>query len=123
MSGDESTRAERRLANAMASFDDRLAAGRETPTDELAEVVGTDLLPEWERLSAFLTLVEQAWPRDTAEPDRRTEPAPTGAVDGSAPADTRPTGDADRGRFGRSSSRGTRRCGGKSRSRFRSLRP
>jgi WD40 repeat protein len=101
MSGDESTRAERRLANAMASFDDRLAAGRETPTDELAEVVGTDLLPEWERLSAFLTLVEQAWPRDTAEPDRRTEPAPTGAVDGSAPADTRPTGDADRGRFGR----------------------
>ena len=76
MSGDEIDTPERRLADAMAAYDDRLAAGRETPTDELGESVDPDLLPEWERLAAFLTLVEQAWPRDAAHPDRRTEPAP-----------------------------------------------
>ncbi len=90
MSGDESSRTERRLADAMAAFDDGLAAGREISTDGLGESVDPDLLPEWERLAAFLTLVEQAWPRDAAHADRRTEPAAAGPVEHPADADTGP---------------------------------
>jgi eukaryotic-like serine/threonine-protein kinase len=102
MSGDETTRAERRLADAMAAFDDRLAVGRETPTDELGKSVDPDLLPEWERLAAFLTLVEHAWPRGASHLDCRTEPAPTGPVETQADADGGPPevgGPAQFGRF------------------------
>ncbi len=112
MSGDETTRAERRLADAMAAFDDGLAVGRETPTDELGESVGPDLLPEWERFAAFLTLVEHAWPRDASHPDRRTEPAPTGPVEPKADTETGPPEVAGPAQFGRFQIRKTLGQGG-----------
>jgi WD40 repeat protein len=112
MSGDEATRAERRLADAMAAFDDRLAVGRETPPDVLGEPVDPDLVPEWERIAAFLTLVEHAWPRDPSHPDRRTELAPTGPVKPGAKAEAAPLEVADPAQFGRFQIRKTLGQGG-----------
>ncbi len=63
MSGDGSQHPEQRLADVLAAYDDVLAAGRETPTDDPQETIDPALLPEWNRLTAFLTLLEQAWPR------------------------------------------------------------
>ena len=93
MSDAERESPDQRLADALAAYDDRLAAGRETPKDELQAAVDPALLPEWNRLAAFLTLVEQVWPRKGEEPESRTEPAPTGSnPDAESP---------DAGQFGR----------------------
>ncbi len=96
MSEDGSEHPEERLADALAAYDDRLAGGQETPTDELQEAIDPELLPEWNRLAAFLTLVEQAWPRTGEDPDGRTEPAPTGSA-----SDADSTDAAIAGQFGR----------------------
>ncbi len=78
MSGDASKRSEERLADALAAYDDALAVGRETPAEALEEAVDPTLRSEWNRLAAFLTLVERAWPRNGAATDHSTESIPSG---------------------------------------------
>ena len=75
MSGAANEQPEDPLAIALAAFDDNLAAGNEMPQEELERAVDPALLPDWNRLTAFLMLVEKAWPRAERETDRRTEPA------------------------------------------------
>ena len=120
------------LAEAMAAYDDLLATGRETPPEALGEAVDPPLLPEWNRLAAFLTLVEKAWPRDA---DARRSPDGAGPCRSGPDADRRTprpparsaasgsSGRWDKGASGSCSSPGTRRYGARSRSRSPSPRP
>ena len=79
----EGEQPEEQLADALAAYDDRLAAGITQGRDEPDQHIDPALLPDWNRLTAFLTLVEKAWPRGDhgsgnlarSEPDHRTEPA------------------------------------------------
>ena len=63
MSGVEAEPPEDPLADALAAYDDRLAAGITRPHDELDQAVDPALASDWNRLTAFLSLVEKAWPR------------------------------------------------------------
>ena len=99
MSGDGSENPEQRLADALAAYDDGLAAGRETPTDDPQENIDPALLPEWNRLTAFLTLIEQAWPRSNQDADGPTELAPTATAPQVAPPDLLVTGQFGRFRI------------------------
>jgi hypothetical protein len=73
------------LADALAAYDDRLAAGIVKPHDELDQPVDPALVPDWNRLTAFLSLVEKVWPRGgpdldfltISDPDGRKKPALT----------------------------------------------
>ena len=84
MSGVEAEPPEDPLAAALAAYDDRLAAGIVKPHDELDQDVDPALVPDWNRLTAFLSLVEKAWPRagpdsellTISDPDGRKEPVP-----------------------------------------------
>jgi serine/threonine protein kinase len=77
---------EDRLADALAAYADVLAAGRTIPPRELDEAVEPALRAEWARLTAFLALLEQAWPRANGEKfdlgDRHPESASPHAVTG-----------------------------------------
>jgi WD40 repeat protein len=84
MSGNHDEGAGDRLADRLAAFDDRLAAGEAKRPDELQPDVDPELLPEWKRLTAVLTLLEQAWPRKGA--DAREEERAT-AVSHSGPSE------------------------------------
>jgi hypothetical protein len=85
MSGVDGEPPEDLLADVLAAYDDRLAAGTIKPHDSLDEAVDPALLPDWNRLTSFLSLVEKAWPRGgrdsdhltISDPDGRTEPALT----------------------------------------------
>jgi WD40 repeat protein len=66
------------LARALAAFDDRLAAGINPTQQEIDPGVDPSLLPDWGRLTAFLSLVEKAWPRGAHGPE---DPATVGADD------------------------------------------
>ena len=85
MSGVDGEPPEDLLADALAAYDDRLAAGTSRPHDELDQAVEPALLPDWNRLTAFLSLIEKAWPRGGSDSDHltisdpggRTEPALT----------------------------------------------
>ena len=93
----------------LAAYDDRLAAGITRSTTELDEDVDPALLPDWNRLTAFLSLVEKAWPRGDNGKDDLTiadlgrgieaSPAESGSPGASAETVAPPAGD-DR-RFGR----------------------
>jgi eukaryotic-like serine/threonine-protein kinase len=86
---------EDRLADVLAAYDDILAAGEEKPPRELEEAVDPALLPDWNRLTAFLALLERAWPRASALALSAQASGPEeelGAV---------PSPDASGGRFGR----------------------
>ena len=96
MSGYRSEQPEDRLADALAAYDDALSIGRETPPEALEESVDPALRPEWNRLAAFLTLVERAWPRDAAGTDHSTEPVPPGTA-----PETDSTWSEASGQFGR----------------------
>ena len=73
---------EEQLADALAAYDDRLAAGITRAPDETQPAVEPALLADWHRLTAFLSLVEKAWPRGgdnkedrtTTAEDRQAEP-------------------------------------------------
>jgi hypothetical protein len=75
MSKTEEEYPEDQLAEALAAFDDRLAAGMETPGESTVQAIEPALLSDWNRLTAFLSLVEKAWPRADATMDRPTKPA------------------------------------------------
>ncbi len=106
MSSAEGEQPEERLADALAAYDDRLAAGTAARREELDQDVDPALLPDWNRLTAFLSLVEKAWPRgdhdsDHSDPGHRTEPAPTEGASLREDAETTaPDAEVDR-RFGR----------------------
>ncbi len=70
MSRSESETPDDPLANALAAYDDRLAAGVTPLSDDLEQSVDPNLVPDLHRLTAFLSLVEKAWPRgvDHEEP-------------------------------------------------------
>ncbi len=51
---------EDQLADALAAYDDRLAAGQAGPPAVTQPGVDPELLPDWNRLTAFLSLVEMA---------------------------------------------------------------
>jgi eukaryotic-like serine/threonine-protein kinase len=80
----EGEQPEERLAEALAAFDDRLAAGITNGRDERDQHVDPALFSDWNQLTAFLSLVEKAWPRGdrdsdnlaSSELDYQTEPAP-----------------------------------------------
>ena len=100
---------EERLSDALAAYDDRLAAGITEGRDEPDQHIDPALLPDWNRLTAFLALIEKAWPRGDHgsdnlarfKLDHRTEPAPAdGASLGEDAATAAPDAEADR-RFGR----------------------
>jgi serine/threonine protein kinase len=67
MSSAECEHPEDRLAEVLAAYDDILATGEEKPPRELEEAVDPALLADWNRLTAFLALLERAWPRSSAE--------------------------------------------------------
>ena len=92
MSGDGSQHPEQRLAEVLAAYDDVLAAGRETPTDDPQETIDPAPLPEWNRLTAFLTLLEEAWPRSNRDADCPSELAPLATAPQVALADMDATG-------------------------------
>ena len=81
MSGAEGEPPEDRLADALAAYDDRLAAGTTKPNDELDEAVDPALLPDWNRLTAFLSLIEKAWPRGGPDSHHPTISDPDGWKD------------------------------------------
>jgi WD40 repeat protein/serine/threonine protein kinase len=112
MSGDEGKSLDDRLAEVLAEFDDLLAAGREASPDEMKESVDPALLPEWNRLTAFLTLVESAWPRGREDPDLRTEAVSTGSVETGPEVGTGPPEVEGTNRFGRFEIRQTLGQGG-----------
>jgi hypothetical protein len=72
MSGSENENPDDNLADALAAYDDRLAAGIAKPHDELNQAVDPALLTDWNRLTAFLSLVEKAWPRGAHDSERMT---------------------------------------------------
>ena len=57
-------RPEDRLADALAAYADVLATGRKVPPSELDDAIEPALRAEWTRLTAFLALLDQAWPRE-----------------------------------------------------------
>lgn len=89
-------RPEDRLADVLAAYADVLAMGRKIPPHELDEAVEPALRAEWTRLTAFLALLEQAWPRASGEKldlqDRHLENTSRHGLSGSP---------AHEGRFGR----------------------
>ena len=92
----ECERPEDRLADVLAAYADMLATGRKSPPHELDEAVEPALRAEWTRLTAFLSLLDQAWPHTSDEKldleDRRSEIASRGVGAGGA---------TNEGRFGR----------------------
>ncbi len=130
------------LLDALAAYDDRLAAGVAPSAEDLDRAVDPALRPDWNRLTAFLSLVEKAWPLGSQSSD---EPALTDANRRSGPPDvegapahaTTVPGSEHGHRFGRfrvlrtlgaaasasCSSRGTRCSGVRSHSRYRSRNP
>jgi eukaryotic-like serine/threonine-protein kinase len=101
MSGTDEEHPEDLLAEALAAFDDRLAAGMETPGGDTELAIEPALLSDWNRLTAFLSLVERAWPRADASMDRPTEPARARAATSAVNLGTAPTASEDDRRFGR----------------------
>jgi len=100
MSGAEREQTEDSLADALAAYDDRLAAGIEKPLAPTELAVDPALLPEWNRLTAFLSLLEKAWPRTDPETNRPVVPQST--VPGSSAESGLPTAEVgDDRRFGR----------------------
>jgi Protein kinase domain len=88
-----------RLANTLAAYDDLLIAGKHTPPAELEQAVDPALLADWNRLTAFLMLVDQAWPRTNEDDPSATEPTPaSSAMTAAGPAE--PASENQR-RFGR----------------------
>ena len=101
MSGTEEEYPEDQLAEALAAFDDRLAAGMETPGEGTVQAIEPALLSDWNRLTAFLSLVEKAWPRADATMDRPTKPARARAETRAADLEKAVTASNDEGHFGR----------------------
>jgi hypothetical protein len=60
------------LSDALAAYDDQLAAGVNEPPDALDEDVDPELLADWKRLTAVLMLFEKAWPRGSEIADDPT---------------------------------------------------
>jgi WD40 repeat protein len=81
MSGDDRGPPEEQLADALAAYDDLLASGWETHPEELQKGIDPELLPHWNRVTAFLSLVEQAWPRRRDQADRLQEAGPGAIVE------------------------------------------
>jgi eukaryotic-like serine/threonine-protein kinase len=81
MSGSENENPDDNLADALAAYDDRLAAGIAKPHDELDQAVDPALLNDWNRLTAFLSLVEKAWPRGGHDSERLTISDPSNPAD------------------------------------------
>jgi len=79
MSRSEGEQTEDSLTDALAAYDDRLAAGIGKPPEPTELAVDPALLPEWNRLTVFLSLLEKAWPRTDPETNRRTDPQSTGS--------------------------------------------
>ena len=98
------------LANPLAAYDDLLAVGQREPTKELEKAVDPALLADWDRLTAFLMLVEQAWPRANEGSASPTEIAPVASMATASKLDG-PVCDANR-RFGRFQILGTLGQGG-----------
>jgi eukaryotic-like serine/threonine-protein kinase len=96
MSGEADEGPDHRLAEAMASYDDLLAVGGPSVPEVIPETVDPSLLPEWNRVAAFLTLVERAWPRAAPAPDHQTLPAGTDTG-----PDAAPEASGSAGQFGR----------------------
>jgi hypothetical protein len=95
MSSTECEHPEDRLAEVLAAYDDKLAAGEEKPPRELEEAVDPALLADWNRLTAFLALLERAWPRSSAD----AQPLETSGADDEIAVAQPPDGAG--GRFGR----------------------
>jgi eukaryotic-like serine/threonine-protein kinase len=95
MSSTECEHPEDRLAEVLAAYDDKLAAGEEKPPRELEEAVDPALLADWNRLTAFLALLERAWPRSSAD----AQPLETSGADDETAVAQPPDGAG--GRFGR----------------------
>jgi serine/threonine protein kinase len=102
MSDQDNRPPEDELADALAAYDEFLASGGETPMEDLEEHLDPELMPHWKRVTAFLSLVEHAWPRTGGDVDRSNGPAPGGLVELGAGADAqeRSRVDGER-RFGR----------------------
>jgi WD40 repeat protein/serine/threonine protein kinase len=109
MSGSENENPDDPLADALAAYDDRLAAGIAKPHDELNQAVDPALLTDWNRLTAFLSLVEKAWPRGAHDSERMTISDPSYPTDVAraqgatilADAETGASGASEDRRFGR----------------------
>jgi eukaryotic-like serine/threonine-protein kinase len=97
MSGSPGENSDDPLIDALAAYDDRLAAGITQPADEPEQGVDPVLLPDLSRLTAFLSLLEKAWPRagqgpvdpTVADANHESEPPPTEAL--STEATTKPS--------------------------------
>jgi eukaryotic-like serine/threonine-protein kinase len=97
------------LLTALAAYDDRLAAGISHTAEDLDQAIDPALLPDWNRLRAFLTLVEKAWPRSgqslddptITDSNRRPELPPTGAAYSSSTAAVDEPASEGGHRFGR----------------------
>jgi len=101
MRGAEGEQPEDPLADLLAAYDDRLAAGFEKLPEPTELAVDPALLPDWNRLTAFLSLVEKAWPRTDPETNRPADPQSTdpGSSAESGPAQTEVGDDRRFGRF------------------------
>jgi WD40 repeat protein/serine/threonine protein kinase len=100
MSGSDGEQPEVSLADALAAYDDRLAAGIERASEPTETPVEPALLPEWKRLTAFLSLVEKAWPRTDPETNCWTD-APSNEQGSIAQSQPAPLEAGDDRRFGR----------------------
>jgi eukaryotic-like serine/threonine-protein kinase len=72
MSGSPGNNPDDPLIDALAAYDDRLAAGVARLAEEVDQAVDPALLPDLSRLTAFLSLLEKAWPRRGQSPDEPT---------------------------------------------------
>ena len=101
MRGAEGEHPEDPLADALAAYDDRLAAGIDKLPEQTELAVDPALLPDWNRLTAFLSLVEKAWPRTDPDTNRQADPQSTdpGSSAESGPAQTEVGDDNHFGRF------------------------
>ena len=109
MSGTARDHLEDQLALALAAYDDIIAAGQRTPPEELERAIDPALLPDWTRLTAFLSLLEKAWPRTDGGSDSQMEEPAHLATDGGTRTDDdsgtvakpEPATTVDGGHFGR----------------------
>ena len=94
---------------ALAAYDDIIAAGQRTPPEELERAIDPALLPDWTRFTAFLSLLEKAWPRTDGGSDSQMEEPAHLATDGGTRTDDdsgtvakpEPATTVDGGHFGR----------------------
>jgi WD40 repeat protein len=101
MTSAEDEHPEDQLAEDLAAFDDRLAAGIETSDESTNRAIEPPLLSDWNRLTAFLSLIERAWPRDDTNAEHGTEPERTLAETSAAERDIGQSAGDDERRFGR----------------------